>query len=97
MSTVKFSEIEKLKQLQARLYLLTNQHLTQQEILEHAVSILTDNIGLLVERVLSGSKIFSEEDIKKLRAKSTHWGKETENLSEQIDKTLYGDSNSYQS
>ena len=90
MSTVKFAETEKLKQLQARLYLLTNQHLTQQEILEYALNILTDNIDLLVERLQAGSKTFTPEEIKKIRAKASHWGEETKELSSTIDETLYG-------
>jgi len=90
VSTVKFSEIEKLKQLQARLYLLTNQHLTQQEILEFAVDILTDNIDLAIERLKAGSKKFSPEEIQKVRAKASHWGEETKDLSSKIDEILYG-------
>lgn len=89
MSTVKFSEIEKLKELQARLYLLTSQHLTQQEILEYAVNILTDNLDLLVERLQAGSRKFSDAEIKKIREKSSHWGEETHDLSETIDQTIY--------
>jgi hypothetical protein len=90
VSTVKFSETEKIKQLQARLYLLTNQHLTQQEILEYAVSILTENIDLLIERLQAGSKTFSPEEIRKVRAKASHWGEKTKDLSRRIDETLYG-------
>ncbi|UCG00650.1 MAG: hypothetical protein JSW11_13650 [Candidatus Heimdallarchaeota archaeon] len=90
MSTVKFAETEKLKQLQARLYLLTNQHLTQQEILEYAVNILTENIDLLVERLQAGSKTFTSEEIKKIQAKASHWGEDTKDLSSTIDETLYG-------
>lgn len=90
MSTVKFSETEKIKQLQARLYLLTNQHLTQQEILEYAVSIITDNIDLLIERLQAGSRTFSPEEIRNVRAKTSHWGEETKDISSRIDETLYG-------
>ena len=91
VSTVKFSETEKIKQLQARLYLLTNQHLTQQEILEYAVSILTDNIDLLIERLQAGSRTFSPEEIRNVRAKASHWGEETKDISSRIDETLYGE------
>lgn len=91
MSPVKFSEIEKLKRVQARLYLLTKQHFTQQEILEYAVDILDDNIELLVERLQAGYRKFSTEELQKIRAKASHWGEGTEDLSSKIEEALYGE------
>ncbi len=91
MTTVKFAKSDQLKEIQSRIYLLTQQHLTQQEILEYSVSLISENIELLVERLIAGSKKFSDEEINKIKLKATHWGKETADLSSNVDKALYGE------
>ncbi|MHA1168441.1 MAG: hypothetical protein ACTSP4_01490 [Candidatus Hodarchaeales archaeon] len=89
MSTVKFTENEKLKRIQARLFLLTDQKLSQQEILELAINIVDENINLLAERISKGMKRYTNDEIAKIRQKFTHWGKETRDISSTVDETLY--------
>ncbi|MFX1513665.1 MAG: hypothetical protein ACFFCQ_13865 [Promethearchaeota archaeon] len=91
MTTVKFSSIDKLKEIQSRVYLLTQQNLTQQEILEYAVLIISENIDLLVEMLTAGSRKFTDKEISNIREKASHWGKHTADVSSTIDKTLYGE------
>ena len=90
MSTVKYSNTEKLKEIQSRIFLLTNKQLTQQEILESSVEIVSENIDLLVEKMMSGTKNFSKEEIEKYRTKFSAWGPKTKDISSTIDETLYG-------
>ena len=90
MSTVKFSDIARLKEIQSRILLLTNQQLTQQEILEYALAIIDENIDLLIEKIAPGSKVFTPEEIANIRLKASHWGETTKDLSSSVDKTLYG-------
>ena len=89
MSVLRFADIKTLKEIQAKIFLQTNLSLTQQEILELSVGVIAENIDLLVDRVLAGTRVFSDDEIKQILAKATHWGKGTENLSESIDETVY--------
>lgn len=90
MGTVKYSDTEILKDIQSRVFLLTNKSLTQQEILEKAVEVISDNIDLLLERIEPGARVFSEEEIEAVRKRAKHWGQDTSNLSSTVDETLYG-------
>ena len=89
MSTVKFSNVEKLKEIQSRIYLKTKRTMTQQEILERAISVIDKNIDLIIEQLIPGTKKFTEEEITKFLDKSTNWGKDTKRLSKSIDQILY--------
>ncbi|OLS22114.1 MAG: hypothetical protein HeimC3_32560 [Candidatus Heimdallarchaeota archaeon LC_3] len=89
MSTVKFSNIEKLKEIQSRIYLKTKRTMTQQEILERAISVIDKNIDLIIEQLIPGTKKYTEEEITKFLGKSTNWGKDTKRLSKSIDQILY--------
>ena len=89
MKTVKYSNTDRMKEIQSRLYLLTNQQLTQEEILEASVEIASEKIVLLIEKLISGAKTFSDEEKKLIRSKISSWEKETKDVSSTIDKTLY--------
>ena len=91
MSTVKFSQTNKLKEIQSKIYLETQQNLSQQEILEYAVIFLSENLDLLLAHLQAGSKKFSSKEIETIRSKATHWGKHTSDISKTINKTLYGE------
>ena len=90
MSTVKYSNTDRLKEIQSRIFLLTNKQLTQQEILEASVEIISEKIDLLVEKLMLGAKSFTEEEKKNLKSKISSWGKGTKDISSTIDETLYG-------
>lgn len=90
MKTVRYSNTDKLKEIQSRIFLLTNKQLTQQEILEASVEIVSEKIDLLVEKLLTGTKSLSEEEKKKIRSRFSPWGSKTKDISSTIDETLYG-------
>ena len=89
MSTVKFSEQEKLKLLQSKIYLETKISLSQQEILELGVDIVLENLDLIVEKISKGAKILSEEEISKIMQLSSDWGEGSEDTSITVDDILY--------
>ena len=89
MATVKFSDVEKLKEIQSRIYLKTKRTMTQQEILERAISVIDKNIDLIIEQLIPGTKKYTEEEITNFLGKSTKWGKDTKRLSKNIDQILY--------
>ena len=90
MKTVKYSDTDKLKEIQARLFLLTNKQLTQQEILETSVEIISEKIDLLIERLVTGSKSLSDDEKKIIRSKFSSWGPDSKDVSSTIDKSIYG-------
>ena len=90
MATVKFSSQERLKEIQSKVYLKIKKKLTQQEILELAVDILDNNIDLIINRISKSTRKFTLKEIEKIKLNATNWGRETENLSMEIDDIVYG-------
>ena len=91
-TTVRFSNIEKLKAIQARVYLSTQQNLSKQQILDLAIDIIDANIELLEQKISPAARIFSSEEIDDLlETIVSDWGEGTENSSETIDDILYGE------
>ena len=91
-TTVRFSNTEKLKAIQSRLYLSTQQNLSKQQILDLAIDIIEANIELLEQKVLSAARVFSSEEIEDLlKTVVSDWGDGTEDVSETIDDYLYGE------
>jgi hypothetical protein len=94
MSTVKFSNQDKLKELQSKIYLETNISLTQQELLDLGVDILSENLSLIIERISRGRRIYdkiqAEKIMEVIMQLSSDWGINTEDSSTNIDQILYG-------
>lgn len=91
MSTVKFSEQEKLKTLQSKIFLATKVSLSQKEILELGLEFMEENFGLIVARLSRGNKILSQTELEKLFNLTSDWGEGSEDSSENIDAYLYGE------
>lgn len=89
MATVKFNNQELLKRLQARILLETNISLTQQEILELSIDLVSENIDLILKKIKIGCNIVSDEQIKSILQLSSDWGEGTEDSSKSIDEHLY--------
>ncbi len=90
MSTVKFSKHDKLKELQATIYLETKISLTQQQLLDMSVDILSKNIELVICEISKGGKIIDKEHQNEIFSLISDWGVGTEDSSETIDEVLYG-------
>ena len=91
-TTVRFSNVEKLKAIQSRLYLSTQQNLSKQQILDLAIDIIDANIELLEQKISPAARVFSSEEIENLLEEVvSDWGEGTENASETIDDILYGE------
>ena len=84
MSTIKFPDTTRLKEIQSRVLLLTNQQLTHQEIVEYALAIVDENIDLLIEKIAPGLKVFTPEEIENIRQKASHWGETTKIFSSTV-------------
>ena len=90
MGTVKFNEQKKLKKLQSKILLETDIELTQQEILELAVLILSENIKLVTDRLSRGSKTYPIKIVDEmLKEYSSNWGDESYDSSATVDEVLY--------
>ena len=85
MSTVKFSEQDKLKELQSRIFLETKITLSQQEILELGVDIVLENLDLIINKISSASRILSEEEISRIMQIPSDWGEGSEDSSSTVD------------
>jgi hypothetical protein len=90
MSTVKFSKHDKLKELQAKIYLETKITLTQQQLLDMGVDILSENIELVINRISKGGKKIDKKHQDEIFDLISDWGEGTEDSSETIDEVLYG-------
>ena len=91
-TTVRFSNTEKLKAIQSRLYLSTQQNLSKQQILDLAIDIIDANIELLEQKISQAARVFSSEEIDDLlKDVVSDWGEGTEDASETIDDYLYGE------
>ncbi|MCY3411632.1 MAG: hypothetical protein INQ03_08385 [Candidatus Heimdallarchaeota archaeon] len=89
MSTVKFSNIDKLKELQSKIYLLTKISLSQKDLLELGVDVLIENIDLLIQRLTRGSRIVDKKELEAIMSLSKDWGPGSEHSSINIDDDLY--------
>lgn len=93
MSTVKFSEHEKLKTLQSKIYLATKVSLSQKELLELGLEFMEENFEMIVTRLSRGNKILSQAETEKLFDLISDWGEGSEDSSVNIDAYLYGEKN----
>ena len=92
MSSVKINDKEQLERLAAQIFLQTGKKLTQQELLTLCVEFAHEKLEAFLKKVIKEQRIWSAEEIKELDEKFIDdFGEGTEELSNNVDKILYGD------
>jgi hypothetical protein len=86
---VKFDLQSDLEELQARIYLETKKKLTKKDILEMTFKIGAKNYNQLINEIERKNQSISSEAIEDLLQQTFDFGEGTENLSEEVDLTLY--------
>ena len=92
MSTVKFELQDDLNELQARIYLATKKKLSKKEILELTFNFSKNNFDRLISLILEEDQgELNDNDIKDILSLASDLGKDTENLSSEVDDIVYGE------
>jgi len=92
VSTVKFELQDDLNELQARIYLATKKKLSKKEILELTFNFSKNNFDRLISLILEEDQgELNDNDIKDILSLASDLGKDTENLSSEVDDIVYGE------
>ena len=87
VSTVKFELQDDLNELQARIYLATKKKLSKKEILELTFNFSKNNFDRLISLILEEEQgELNDNDIKDILSLTSDLGKDTENLSSEVDE-----------
>ena len=91
MSSVKIEDKNQLEQLSAKIFLLTGNKFTQQQLLSLCVSFSSENMDDLISYISVQNRIWTDEEIETYYNENTEdFGEGTEELSENIDDIIYG-------